>query len=59
MTEQSSNPFDYPMDSVYRDYSSGSTHPGCNGDSDVCPDQGCKRCQGQEYDNMMRGRIIR
>ena len=40
------------------DYSTGSTHPDCIGDTDVCPDRGCKSCQGQEYDNLIRGRIV-
>lgn len=55
----SADPWDYPVGSVYRDYRHGSTHPGCEGDTDLCPDRGCKRCQGQVYDNGMRGRIKR
>jgi hypothetical protein len=46
-----------PVD--YSDYSSGSTHPDCPGDTDLCPDNGCKNCQGQQYDNYIRGRIKR
>ena len=43
----------------FTDYSSGSTHPDCDGDTDHCPDNGCKRCQGENYDNGIRGRIVR
>lgn len=43
----------------FTDYSSGSTHPDCPGDTDLCPDNGCKRCQGPMYDNRIRGRIDR
>jgi hypothetical protein len=53
------DPFSYPPDSVYRDYRTGSTHPACVGDTDICPDNGCKNCQGEMYDNGMRGRIVR
>ena len=41
------------------DFSTGSTHPDCNGDTDFCPDNGCKNCQGESYDNLIRGRIVR
>lgn len=53
------DPFSYPHDSVYRDYSKGSTHPACFGDADLCPDFGCKACQYPTYDNRIRGRIKR
>lgn len=43
----------------YNDYTTGSTHPDCPGDTDICPDNGCKNCQGQNYDNGIRGRIAR
>lgn len=46
-------------EAAYRDYSTGSTHPDCDGDTDHCPDGGCKACQGANYDNGIRGRVVR
>jgi hypothetical protein len=44
---------------MMEDFSTGSTHPNCEGDTDLCPDSGCKNCQGQDYDNLIRGRFTR
>lgn len=47
------------MTQKVEDFSTGSTHPDCTGDTDLCPDNGCKACQGANYDNGIRGRIVR